>query len=340
MDHDAIPNFSGLGPHGVRPGASPMHPCTIFAHLLAEGFEEFLIQGLYASAVRRCFEHSRLFVFHRKDCAHQQAVASMLPDITHAWRGDANTSIPMDYFDPSNDAAIRASTEFWYQQECHKPDVMLVPSMMNWRHLGVFEQAPRLVLPRDPLPGLSSALRGLGVDANWWFCAVAVPDHDAGANLAAFGASLHAIAEVITKQHAAGLVLVGDPETILEETPPGVIDARGLPDGAIGQAYAISKARFLLEPVASPWLWVAFGLDVPWSRRVDAATPIKLPGRGFAFVADLSNANAHAAAARVMVNETPDCPIWRAPSSTDRRPARNCFDLPMPEGPDARVVSF
>jgi hypothetical protein len=340
MDPVDIPNFSDLGPHGVQPGASPMYPCTIFAHLLADGLEEFLIQSLYASAVRRCFDHSRLFVFHRKEHAHHQAVPSMFPDITYTWRGDTNTSIPMDYFDPSNHTVIRASDEFWYQQECHKPDIMLVPSMMDWRHLGAFERSPRLVLPRDRLPDINTALRGLGVDANWWFCAVAVPGHDTGARLDAFGASLHAIAEVITKQYAAGLVLVGDPETILETTPSGVIDARGLPDGTVGQAYVISKARFLIEPEASPWLWVAFGLDVPWSRRVNSVAAIKLPGRGFVFTADPGDADAHAAVARVMVHETRDCPIWRAPSDDDRVPARNFMDLPMRLGPDARVVTL
>lgn len=340
MHPDNIPDFTSLGPHGIRPGASPERACTIFAHLLADGLDGFLIQGLYASAARRCFDHTRLFVFHGKAREHHRAVPAMLPDVTYSWRGDENTAIPMDYFDPSSNATIRAGTEFWYQQGCHKPDIMLVPSMMDWRHLGGFERAPRFELPRDRIPDINQAFRDLGADANWWFCAVAVPDHDAGADLGAFGVTLDALAEIVTKQHGAGLILVGDPETTLDRTPPGVIDARSLPEGIIGQAYVISKARFLMEPVPSPWLWLAFGLDVPWLRRATSAAAIKLPGRGYVYAGDIDNVENHRAAARAMIRETQDCPMWRAGRADDPRPARNCFDLPMRAGPDAKVMAL
>lgn len=340
MHPDAIPDFSHRGPHGVTPGAGPARGCTIFAHLLADRLDGFLIQSLYAAAVRRCFDHPRLFVFCRKDQPRHQAVPLMLPDITFTWRGGGKESIPMDFFDFSKGAAIRSGNAEWHQLGCDAPDIMLVPSMMDWRHLGAFERAPRLDLPRDRVPEINQAFRGLGVDPNWWFCALAVPDHDAGADLVRFNSALSAIDRVITKQYAAGLVLVGDPETPLDQVPPGVFDARQLPQGVLGQAYVISKARFLVEPIPSPWLWLAFGLDVPWLRRTNSAAPDKLPGRGFLYPADLDDTPAHAAAVEAMIGETLDCPMWRSGRADDPGPAANLVHLPMHAGPDARVITL
>lgn len=338
MHPDAIPNFSDLGPHDVQPGVSTARACSIFAHVLANNLEDFLIQSLYASAVRRCFDHSRLFVFHSKAEARLQVVPAMLPDITYTWRGDGDNAIPMDFFDPSNDIVLRAGSAFWYQQGCDKPDIMLVPSMMNWRHLGAFERTPRFDPPRDRVPNINQALRELSVDPNWWFCAIAVPECGAGADLDAFSASLNALTELVVGQFGAGLVLVGDPDTALGPLPSNVSDARRLPEGVIGQGYVISKARFLMELTPSPWLWLAFGLDVPWLRRVETATPSKLPGRGFIYPSGPGDTNAAVAAARAMIRETQDCPMWRAGRADDPVPAPNAINLPMRDGPDAQFI--
>ncbi|MDE0811093.1 MAG: hypothetical protein OSB69_17470 [Alphaproteobacteria bacterium] len=338
MRSDAIPNFSNLGPQDVRPGAMPERACTIFAHLLADRLDEFLIQNLYASAARQCFDHGRLFVFHRNGREHHQSIVKMNSDIIYNWRGQGNSSIPMDFFDNTLNAALRAGDDTWYTQGCAKLDLMLVPSMMNWRHLGAFERPPRLSVPRHLVPQISEALRALDVDPNWWFCAIAVPESDAGADLDAFNASLIALTELVVGQFGAGLVLVGDPETALGALPSNVSDARRLPESVIGQGFVISKARFLMELTPSPWLWLAFGLDVPWLRRVKAATPSKLPGRGFIYPSGPGDTNAAMAAARAMIRETQDCPMWRAGRAHDPVPAPNAMHLPMHDGPNAQFI--
>ena len=99
MRPDAIPNFSNLAPQDVRPGATPERTCRIFVHLLADRLDEFLIQNLYASAAPQCFDHSRLFVFHRNGSEHHQSIVKMNSDIIYNWRGEGNHSIPMDFFD-------------------------------------------------------------------------------------------------------------------------------------------------------------------------------------------------------------------------------------------------
>lgn len=337
---DAIPDFSAFGPHGIQPGVSPSDACMVFAHLLGETFDVFLIQALYAVAARRCFDHARLFVYHGKVEARLAAVPSMLPDITFTWRANDRSSIPLDYFDSSNDAALRAGSERWYEQSCDKPDVMLLPSMMDWRHLGAFERPPRFEVPRDRVSKINRAVRERGLAMNWWFCAVAVPDHDAAFDPAAFVDALRVTSDIVAKRHGAPLVLVGDPETPLAEIPPGVVDLRDLPEDLFGQTYVISKARFLVELAPTPWLWVAFGLDVPWLRRVDSEEPRKYPGRGSLFAAGLGDFARLEGAIRAMIAETRDCPLWRPTATPTPTRAPNRLDLPMKPGPDARFITF
>lgn len=337
---DAIPDFSAFGPHAVQPGVSPSNACMVFAHLLAETFDTFLVQALYAVATRRCFDHARLFVYHGKVGERLAAVPSMLPDITFTWRANDRSSIPLDYFDSSNDAALRAGSERWYEQSCDKPDVMLLPSMMDWRHLGAFERPPRFELPRDRVSKINRAVRERGLAMNWWFCAVAVPDHDAVFDREGFTAALGAANEVVSARHGAALVLVGDPRTRLAEIPPGVLDMRDLPEGIFAQAYVISKARFLLELAPTPWLWIAFGMDVPWLRRVESTEPTKFPGRGCLFAAGLGDITRLDAAMRATIAETRDSPLWRPTAAPDRTAPPNRFELPMRPGPDARFVTF
>lgn len=337
---DAIPNFSDFGPYGVRPGETPANACMVFAHLLAESFDTFLIQALYAVAARRCFEHARLFVYHGKVDPRLAAVPSLLPDITFTWRANDRSSIPLDYFDSSNDAALRAGSERWYEQSCDKPEVMLLPSMMDWRHLGAFERTPRIEVPRDRVSKINKAVRERGLPMNWWFCALAVPDHDSSADLGAFVTTTRVASDVICKQHGAQLVLVGDPRTELPEMPPGVLDLRDLPEDLFAQTYVISKARFLMELTPTPWLWLAFGLDVPWVRRVDATVPLKLPGRGYLYAAAQEDGARLGTVIRAMIAETRDCPMWRASAPARTLPAPNCLQLPMAFGPDAQYLSI
>jgi hypothetical protein len=335
---DAIPDFSGLGPHGVRPGELPSRECRIFAHLLAQEFEPFLIQALYAAAVKLCFDHAKLFAYHGKIDTRLAGVLSMLPDITFTWRGQDRSTIPMDYFDPSSGAALSAASAQWRDLGCEKPDVMLLPSMMDWRHLGAFGRAPRFVLPRDRVPAINQALRDLGLAMTWWYCALAVPDHDTEADLEAWRSAMRSGAEIIADRHAASLVLVGDPETDIGRLPAGVLDARNLPDGVLGQSYVVSRARFLLDLVSTPWLWVAYGFGVPWAMRVSADVPVKFPGQGFVFPADPADSEKLAAAILAIIHETRDCPQWRATVSDRHGPAPNQIFLPMSPGPDARIL--
>jgi len=339
-DPDAIPDFTSFGPYAAQPGVSPSQACMVFAHLLAESFETFLVQALYAVAARRCFDHARLFVYHGKVDERLAAIPSMLPDITFTWRANDRSSIPLDYFDSSNDAALRAGSARWYEQSCDKPDIMLLPSMMDRRHLGAFARPPRFEVPRDRVSKINKAVRDRGLAMNWWFCALAVPDHDAALDPDVFSAALHATSEVVSKRHGATLVLVGDPRTTVSEIPPGILDMRDLPDGIFGQAYVISKARFLLELTPTPWLWMAFGLDVPWLRRVESTFPSQLPGRGSLFVADPDDFATLSAAIRATIAETRESPVWRPTVSVSNIPAPNRFDLPMKSGPDARFVTF
>jgi hypothetical protein len=339
-DPDAIPDFAAFGPYTNPPGVSPSQACMVFAHLLAETFDGFLVQALYAVAARRCFDHARLFVYHGKVDERLAAVPSMLPDITFTWRANDRSSIPLDYFDSSNDAALRAGSERWYEQSCDKPDVMLLPSMMDWRHLGAFERPPRLELPRDRISKINKAVRERGLAMNWWFCAVAVPDRDSVFDREGFNAALGAATETVSGRHGAALVLVGDPSTQLAELPAGVLDLRDLSEGVFAQSYVISKARFLLELAPTAWLWIAFGMDVPWLRRAESTEPSKLPGRGCLVAASLGDFARLNAALRAMIAETRECPLWRPTATIDQRPAPNRLELPMRPGPDARFLSF
>jgi hypothetical protein len=90
----------------------------------------------------------------------------MNSDIIYNWRSDGNSSIPMDFFDNTLNAAQRAGDDKWYSKGGVKPDLMLVPSMMNWRHLGAFERPPRLSVPRLLIPRISTAFRAVHVDPN------------------------------------------------------------------------------------------------------------------------------------------------------------------------------
>jgi len=342
MQYEALPNFSNLGPYGVESGASPARSFTIFAHLLSDRLDEFLIQNLYAAAACRSFNHARLFVFYHNRPPFHRDITKMNTNITYSWQADGTASIPLDYFDSSKDAALRSGSPVWYEQSCDKPDLMLLPSIMDWRHLGAFERPPRFVLPRGQVPTINRAFRSLGVDPNWWYCAATVPDHDAIVNLDEFSATLRVVADVIVKEHGACLVLVGDPATKLGPLPDGVIDARSLPRGIFGQAYAIAKARFLFDFFPSPWLWLAFGLDTPWLRRTDTHAAIPLPGRGFIFAAPSASNDGPrtASAVTAMIRETEDCPMWRSDPRDNFGPAKNRMDLPMPWGPNARMINI
>ena len=341
MDPEAIPNFSNLGPKGIPLGTSPTRPFTIFAHLLGDRLDTFLIQNLYAAAVARNFEHARLFVFHSGPQSFKRQVTTLNSAITHAWRVDGDTSLPLEFFDASMDAPIKAGHRMWYEQGCAKPNLMLLPSMMDYRHLGAFGRPPRLVLPDDRISDIAVALRDRGLDPNWWFCAMAVPDTATDETASELKVALRQLATLVGEEFGASIVLVGNPSITLDPLPIGVIDGRALPHGVIGQGFAVARSRFLLEMEPSPWLWPAFGFNTPWVRFVASKTVLSLPGRGFVVLAPDSDTRLVrlADAARAMITETEDCSGWRVERRAAHAPAPNRMLLPMPRGPAARELT-
>ena len=60
---------------------------------------------------------------------------------------------------------------------------------------------------------MNNALRATGLDPNWWYCALAVPDPDDVRGVARLRRVLPVLSRIVAGDHGAALVLVGARET-------------------------------------------------------------------------------------------------------------------------------
>lgn len=335
-----IPDFSVLGPYGACVGQTPERPIKVLAHLTAGRIEAFVVQVLFAMAVRRSFDHGRLFVVHDRAAPFKSEIVGMADIVTYAWHVPANVTMPLDFLDPSSDAVFRSPNSTWLSLGATRADIVLVESMMDWRRLGWFPSVPRFTWANDAVAAVRTAMFALGVDPKWWYVAAAVPeglnDTDAGMLHAAFAR----VADILSREFGAQLLLVGDPSAPFGALPDNVIDARTLPRGQVGQAFAVARARFLLDILPSAWLWFAASFGTPWLRRVPAHDIPPLPGRGFVLPVrdDGEVANALEAGTRRMIARTAESPFWRLTEPERAAIPANTLQLPVPFGPPARSI--
>lgn len=149
----------------------------IVAYLAASAMDDFVAQALVAAAYAKRLPMAYTLIIHRADGGLRDATVACLPAFQGVLSASAGGPLPVlvDWFDVGAHPTVVNPDPQWYERSFHKPDVLLLPSMLDREvaRLGILDQpGPMLRLPADRTapPG---ALNGMAAER--WFAVLAAP---------------------------------------------------------------------------------------------------------------------------------------------------------------------
>ena len=205
---------------------------------------DFAIELLTYATVARMAAAESLYVIYRDNRPYKKYIAELLPN-THFEVVEANTVIPMDWFDIGYAADILHNNPEWYNRLYHYPDLMLMPSFrMNPAY---FETAASFEVPKANQDRLHDRMIKCGVRDDQWYVCVHIREpsylyRGADSSRDADAATFRLAAQRII---AAGgqVVRLGHPGC----TPLGIEGEISLVNESFDvHAYALSRSRFNL----------------------------------------------------------------------------------------------
>ena len=247
---------------------------VIVAFLLARSMGAFVAQNLFAASVKRSIDRSRLCVYWRNDRPFKGPLLGLNGHVTNNWGAQRRAVLPLDAFDDASGKPIHVKDLDWFRHNCHRPFLVLTPSMMRAGWPGAFEAPARFHWPDDRGSRLDQALIALGVDPDRWFCVVKDPhsndpDDPPTGDVSPAPADTGRVIERIIHDLGGQVVRVG--HGVLSGMDP-VADRIDLPDGATRPlllARTVARARFYFELAPSGTMMLAAAAGVPAGRGGD-----------------------------------------------------------------------
>lgn len=366
-----------------RKGHSADYPFIILALMLNRAIGDFIDQNLFAASVKQQFDHARLFVYYRDDRPYKRQIIEMNPLVDRQLVAhDRSVTIPVDYFDIVSGRPIEAPDPSWYQSGAAHPDLLLTPSMMTGEALLSFDRLASFRIDDKGPERPSERLARLGLDPNRWYACLHYREPSYGYRPPSSLRDIDpedflALAGYIIDTLGGQVVRLGHPEMAPFPPRPGFVDLSPWPDSFDLQAFAISRARFV---VASPsgMATLASAFDVPVGlvdnvmpfgvhRAHDAilvqhvVTPdgqrlplSSLTRRGLLYEGEIARLMTERgftlvrntvaeliAMARLLHAETAGIDAWRVPLSDPLPgPRPNAVTLPIPERRRPRIIEF
>lgn len=269
----------GLKPFAdLRSGRSADGP-VIVAFLLARSMGEFVAESLFAASVKRSLEHAILCVYWRNDRPFKGPLLGLNGHITHNWGAQGGASMPLDAFDDASGKPVHVRDLDWFRHRCHRPDVVLTPSMMRGRWPDGVSAPARFHWREEHGARLDGDLAALGVDPNRWFCVLKDWDSNdpddliAGEDRTVSGYDIR-IVEKIVRDAGGQVVRVGHAKLPDRAAIAGRIDLADAGCKPLLLARAIARARFYIELTPSGTAMLARASAVPcWSPSGFAGQP-------------------------------------------------------------------
>ncbi len=245
-------------------------PFSIVAFLGTQVLGDFIEYHLQAASVARSVRNARLLVVYRDDRPYKGFATLLNPAVTStlALPADANSIVPIDWFDGRTDVPGRPFGPEWYANRFHDPDLLLTPSMMGLHLTRRLGPPPGLRIPEAMEASLAAALEGTGVRRDGWFATLhlresgyeyrkGISDKRSVDPLAYLQ-----MVEAVIERMGGQVVRLGDPSMTPFPDMPGLIDLSRVPDSFPLQAYAVSRSRFYIGTASGP-LALACAFKVP-----------------------------------------------------------------------------
>jgi putative glycosyltransferase (TIGR04372 family) len=232
----------------------------IGAFISSRRLGRFVMQALFAGTIARMVgPECSLNVIYRNDRPYKDFISGLLKyridtDDKAMFTGvgfPPDEDVTVGWFDVGGFPEAICPYPWWYKRQMHRPKFFLMPSM--YCHPGALPGVIALQIPKQDVDGLGGRLTELGVRPDGWFAALHLfegrSDADRVRAVDPFS-YLEAVKRVL--ERGGQVVRIGDPTATALPPLPGLIDLSHLPDSFALQAFAVSRARFLIASDAGP----------------------------------------------------------------------------------------
>lgn len=233
-------------------------PFVIVAFLGHQTLGDFLMYNLVAASIARRIPNSKLAIAYRDDRPYKNLLARCN---SYAARSlvipaDSDQVIPMDFFDGREVKGGRGLDEDWYREEFHRPDLFLVPSMIDI--YACQDPVPCLEIPRDMEDQMRRALVLRGADPEKWIACLHMREPTYRFRWSpVHGRNVHPetyipVVEHIIREQGGQVIRLGDPSMMEFPEMEGFIDLSRDEDSFAEQLFAVSRARYYFGTDSGP----------------------------------------------------------------------------------------
>lgn len=250
-------------------GARDERPFMILATFAETSLGDLISKIAFVNTLKAQFDNARLIVRYNDFRPYSRDVVSLAPNIDYAepLRGEAPKWMRRFLHDvrlwrPLSGAITQSKR---YHEAFY--DLVVVDSMANARTVHAFDRSTPLQVPPDRHDVLTRRLIELGLDKEKPFCVVHYRDGSyplKGGNPMRNGIpeAYHQAIDHIIDSHDCQVVQLGHPEMTPFPARQGFIDLSRSMDAFMLQAFAVSRARFMLASASGPAV-LGWSFNVP-----------------------------------------------------------------------------
>lgn len=232
-------------------GVDQETPFVIFAALLARAIGDFAIQNVVAASVKCAFQHARLVTYHIPDRSYKATIVKSNPHIDLSLTGTEKSTLPIELFDINSGRKVFFRNKHFQDIGGKYPDLVLVPAQMRLQTINGLPNVAGLTFPDNLAIGMAEQLINLGLDPERWFCTLHLregtyvqrpsePSRDTPID------AYVETAKHIIEEQGGQVVRLGHHGSKPFPKMPGLFDISTIPDTFNLQAFAITRARYML----------------------------------------------------------------------------------------------
>lgn len=221
----------------------------------SQALGDFICENVFYATIAQMAGAGELTVVYKNDRPYKAYIVRCNAAATRGIGFPLSDPIPLDWLDIGAYAPAVAPHDWWYEQLCHVPDLVLTPSMSFVPSL--LPDSAALRIPPADIDSLTAILIARGVPRDGWFVGLHIreanyrfrPVVDVGRSSDPT-MYLPAIRRII--ERGGTVVRIGDPSMTPLPSQPGLIDLSREEDVFPLQAFAFSRSRFNLTTDSGP----------------------------------------------------------------------------------------
>lgn len=242
----------------------------IVAAMLGRPLGDFIVNNVYAAAVKLNSLDTKLIAYYRDDRPYKKSILSMNPYIDFVIDSGEGAGIPLDFFNSAGDATVFPQLNRLKAAGISGPKHLLVPSSMRMMDLARFERLPVFRVPAKVRTAQEARLVELGLDPGKWFCALTyrLPNYGfrgASSYRDVDDRDYEGLMNRIIDDLGGQVVRIGHPEMRPFRARKGYIDLAGERDAFALHATAVLRSRFLITS-ATGTSQIAAMFNVPFAQ--------------------------------------------------------------------------